>query len=181
MTSLDEIWSQYHHALARFLHAKVSDPAMVEDLLQEILLKTYSNLSSIKDQKNIKSWLFQIANRTIIDFYRKQSKVNAIATEALWYNEKNDDVHRDLSQCLIPFINALPDEMARLLTEIELGNKSQKQYAEELGVSYSTLKSRVQKARTMLRELFEGCCNLSLDKFGNVSDFEEKHNNCKKC
>jgi len=67
--NIEKIWLEYKTALQRFLHSKVSNEADVDDLLQEILIKTYSNLSTVKDQTSIKAWLFQIANHTIIDFY----------------------------------------------------------------------------------------------------------------
>lgn len=42
--SLDEVWRQYQHSLKAFLHSKVANEADVEDLQQEILLKTYQSL-----------------------------------------------------------------------------------------------------------------------------------------
>ena len=66
--NIEEIWQEYRAAIKRFLHSKVSNEADVEDLLQEILIKTYSNLHTVKEQASIKAWLFQIANHVIIDF-----------------------------------------------------------------------------------------------------------------
>lgn len=80
-----------------------------------------------------------------------------------------------------PFIRALPTESAELLTAIDIQEGSQKQYAEMHNISYSTLKSRVKKARDELKALFEACCHLSLDKFGNIIDCEEQEDNCTKC
>ena len=39
----------------------------VDDLLQEISIKTLAGFETIEDQTKVQSWLFQIANRTIID------------------------------------------------------------------------------------------------------------------
>ncbi|NQY49540.1 MAG: RNA polymerase sigma factor SigZ, partial [Colwellia sp.] len=71
-------------------------------------------------------------------------------------------------------INALPDENASLLTAIDVNNQSQKEYAEQLGISYSTLKSRVQKSRSLLKKVFDDCCHFKIDKIGNVYDYEVK-------
>ena len=87
----------------------------------------------------------------------------------------------DLSHCIEPFLKVLPEELADLLRSIDLEGKSQKAYAQEMGISYSTLKSRVQKGRSELRGLFEGCCHYSLDKQGNIIDFEQKSDKCNKC
>ena len=87
------------------MHSKVSSLDEVDDLLQEILIKIYSNLSTIKSESSLKSWLFQVANYAIIDFYRKRAKLNKLRSEELWYREKNDEIEQFLSQCVIPFIN----------------------------------------------------------------------------
>jgi len=172
--SIEDIWAEYRLALKRFLHSKVTNEADVEDLLQEILIKTYNNLHLVKKQKSVKSWLFQIANNTIIDYYRKKARINNTAVEVLSPTDEETPKNLDLSYCISPFVNALPDESARLLTAIDINNESQKQYAEKIGVSYSTLKSRVQKSRVLLKQVFHDCCHFDIDKRGNVYDYEVK-------
>jgi len=174
---IEDIWLEYRATLKRFLHAKVSNEADVEDLLQDILIKTYNNLDAVKTQKSVKSWLFQIANNTIIDYYRKQGRARSATNEDLLPHEGPPESKVDLSNCISPFINALPDEHASLLTAIDLNNQSQKQYGEQLGVSYSTLKSRVQKSRGLLKKVFDDCCHFKIDKIGNVYDYDVKIKN----
>ncbi len=182
---IEAIWLEYRAALKRFLHAKVANEADVEDLLQDILIKTYNNLNSVQKQKSIKSWLFQIANNTIIDYYRmnsrKKDRIDATDAEELWPLEEYEDNKIDLSHCISPFINALPDEHASLLTAIDVNNQSQKEYAAELGVSYSTLKSRVQKSRGLLKQVFDDCCHFKIDKVGNVYDYDVKNKKVNRC
>lgn len=178
---IEDVWSEYRTSIKSFLHSRISDADEVDDLLQEILIKTYSNLSSVKSEESVKSWLFQIANNTIVDFYRKRGKTKIVDAEDLWYGEDDQTAQAELSGCIEPFVMALPQETARLLTEIDLNGRSQKDYAESIGVSYSTLKSRVQNGRRQLRGLFEDCCHLSLDRQGAIVDFDPKSGNCKNC
>ena len=177
---LDEIWQQYKTSLKAFLLSRVANVDDVEDLLQEILIKVHAKLPELKDQSRIKSWLFQITHRKIIDFYRQQRNLD-IASQDLWYESEDRNVKKELSKCISPFIDALPKETAELLTLIDLDGCSQKQYAEQLGVSYSTLKSRVQKGRVSLKALFDECCDFELDKNGNLIEFIEKPTNCLRC
>ncbi|WP_310619199.1 RNA polymerase sigma factor SigZ [Flexibacterium corallicola] len=179
--SLDAIWGEYHARLAAFLHTKVSNKADAEDLLQDIMLKSYRSLPSIRENSSIKAWLFQITNNTIIDFYRKKGRENPLVAEDLWFAEDEITVDQELSRCVAPFISALPEDKAVLLRAIELEGHSQKEYARQQGIAYSTLKSRVQKAREQLRLVFEECCHFSLDARGMVTDFEAKHDSCKNC
>ncbi len=178
---IEDIWLEYRAALKRFLHSKISNETDVEDLLQDILIKTHHNLNAVKTQKSVKSWLFQIANNTIIDYYRKNGRVQITNIEDPILFEEPQENKVDLSNCISPFINALPDEHASLLTAIDINNQSQKQYAEQLGVSYSTLKSRVQKSRGLLKQVFDDCCHFKIDKFGNVYDYDVKTKNYDRC
>ena len=46
------------------------------------------------------------------------------------------------------------------IEKTELGNLSQLEYAKELGISYSGAKSRVQRAKSQLKQLFVTCCEV---------------------
>lgn len=185
--NLEQVWSQYQQALKAFLHSKVNQPDDVEDLLQEILLKTYQNLDSVRDADSIKAWLFQLANRTIIDFYRKRARDlrdSNIDAEELWFAEldQNTEFKQQLAQCIEPFIQALPEKNASLLLAVDIKGQSQKELALSQNRSYSTIKSQVQKSREELKKLFEECCHLSLDKHGSVIDCDRKpDSSCGNC
>lgn len=180
-TSIEHVWEEYRAAIKAFLHSKIANSDDVDDLLQDILIKTYKNLHTVQSESSVKSWLFQIANHAIIDFYRKKGRPREVNADDLWFDEDNADVQNDLLQCIEPFIQSLPEENAELITSVDIRGQSQKDYAREHGVSYSTLKSRVQKSRHQLRELFEDCCHLTLDHRGNVIDCDSKSSSCKKC
>ena len=178
----EDIWSLYRAHLKAFLHSKVANPADVDDLLQDIFIKTHNNIQQLATDTSIKSWLFQIAQRTIIDFYRKQGRINRIDAENLWYGDDHEpDIKAELSQCIAPLLSGIPDDAADLLKAIDLNDMSQKDYAQSIGVSYSTLKSRVQKARSLLKSQFEHCCDFHLDSHGNLIEFDQKQTGCKKC
>lgn len=179
--SIETIWNEYRSALTRFLTSRVSNPADVDDLLQDILIKSYKNLHTIKSADSIKAWLFQLANNTIIDYYRKTSKGKDLQAEDLWYEEDLPNIKAELSTCILPFINALPEEQSELLKAIDIDNIKQKDYAEANNISYSTLKSRVQKSRQQLRKLYEDCCHLTLDAQGNIIDYQRKNPDCDGC
>jgi len=179
--NVETIWEEYQSNLKAFLYKNINNQADVDDLLQEILIKTYQNLHKVNDAKKVKSWLFQIANNSIIDFYRKSGKDKALKDNELWYNEPQEDVYQQMSQCVMPFINGLNEADKALLTAIEIEGLSQKAYAEKMGVKYSTLKSQVQKSRSQLYALFNQCCHLSLDKKGNLIDIESKTKSCNNC
>ena len=166
--NVEQVWSEYRGSLKSFLHSRVADPDEVDDLLQEILIKTHQKIHTIHNKKSIKPWLFQVASNAIADFYRKRSRSPALEAGDLWYGDDEENLRNELSLCVEPFIDALSNESARLLKAVDLEGRSQRQYADQLGISYSTLKSRVRKSRSELRRLFDRCCEFRLDRSGNV-------------
>ena len=185
MMKLEIVWNEYRAALKAFLHARISDSDDVDDLLQEILIRTHNSIDTLKSEQSLKSWLFSIANNVIIDFYRsrarRQGREQQLAADQLWYSEEPTPEYRnELQNCLTPFIHALPETTSELLTAVDLQGQSQKALAAEQGISYSTLKSRVQKGRQELRGLFEQCCSFEMDKQGNLIGCEQKQG-CKSC
>lgn len=175
------VWSEYRASLLAFLRSKVSNPEDADDLLQEILLKAHQSMSDLGQVESLKAWLFQIASNTITDFYRRKRRHKPIHPDDLRFNELDKDEQHILENCVAPFLDALPSEMGELLRRIDLQGVSQKGHAAELGVSYSTLKSRVQASRRQLLKLFEDCCSFSLDSRGNIVGYEHKKDNCGPC
>ncbi|MBR9728814.1 RNA polymerase sigma factor SigZ [Shewanella intestini] len=175
--SIETIWAEYRSSLRAFLSKNVSNHADVDDLLQEVLIKSYHNLETIKDTKKLKSWLFQIANHTMIDFYRKRAKnqTSELQQEHDCALEETDDIFEQMTDCITPFIKGLSKDEAALLTAVELEGIAQKTYAEQQDIKYSTLKSRVQKSRQSLYALFNQCCDFQLDAKGNLVSYTRKN------
>jgi RNA polymerase sigma-70 factor (ECF subfamily) len=70
--------------------------------------------------------------------------------------------------CLRHMIEDLPPIYRDALIMVELEIMSQKEYAEKINLSYSAAKSRVQRARQLLKETLIACCNYQFDKYGNI-------------
>lgn len=179
--NIEQIWRVYRGNLKAFIMSKVANPEDAEDLLQEVLIKTHQGLKNLNSQHSVKAWLLQIANRSIIDYYRRRATHQQLLAEDLWYQDSQPDIQGQLAQCIAPFIEALPESQSQLLKRFDLDGESQKSYAQQHGIAYSTLKSQVQKSRLALKELFEDCCHYSLDSQGNIAGFEQKPDSCHKC
>ncbi|MCF2858324.1 RNA polymerase sigma factor SigZ [Pseudoalteromonas sp. SMS1] len=172
--TIEQIWAQYRQSLKAFLHTKVANPEDVEDLLQDVLLKTHLAIENLHNPTSVKAWLFQIAHNTVMDYYRKSGTSHTAQQEIAWYKEEERNIKKELAKCIKPFIQELPEHSAFLLEVIELEGKTQKQLANEMDVSYSTLKSQVQKARKELHDVFNACCQYDIDKQGNLIEYHKK-------
>ncbi len=180
---LTEIWNSFNKDLYRFILSRVKDSDAAKDILQDSFIKIQLGISSLKEEKSLKFWIYRITYNSIIDYFRKKNyDVNEFNDNYDVESSKDkydlNDKTSELAECILPFINKLPEIYKEALSLTEFQNYSQTELAEKLGISYSGAKSRVQRAKVKLRELFEDCCNISYDKYGNIIDYKSRK--CKK-
>lgn len=166
----------YEAQLRGFVQKRVQDKAEADDILQQLYLKLYKNCEQLQGVHNLKAWLYQITRNTVHDFFRENSRRQPLAEEAeLPEPEDLTEQNRQEVEALVePLINLLPTEYAEALRLSELAGVSQKEIAERLGISYSGAKSRVQRGREKLKQLFLECCHLELSHDGQVVGAEVK-------
>ena len=112
---------------------------------------------------------------SLLDHYRKHKPSTGIP-DALHEADEPALSGDEFGKCLMPFINQLPPSYRDALLQTELGKLSQKEFAEQSAISYSGAKSRIQRGRQQLFELFKECCRFSADKYGNIIEYQGKHN-----
>jgi len=72
-----EIYDLYAPKLYNFLYARLRHKETAEDLLSTVFMKAWDNLGSYQPRASAKfsTWLFQIANFTLIDHWRTKKDV----------------------------------------------------------------------------------------------------------
>ena len=130
----------------------------------------------------MKSWLFQITRNAIIDHYRKSKKSENIP---LLLSEEDEDTEGDVMEVVeswvSPFINSLPQKYQKALILSEINGMPQKEMASHLGISYTAAKTRVHRARLLLKQKLTQCCIFHTDKYGNIMDYDSNPNYCDPC
>lgn len=166
-----------YQLLLGYVKKRVSNPMDAEDITQEVFYKLSKSDSS--KIKNVKSWIFTIAQNTLIDHYRKKKReLESLKESFLAESETDTEVLQDLERCVVPFIELLPAPYDEILRKSEIEQIPQKQIAEEFQMNYVTLRSKVQRGRTKLKELFADCCKLEIAKSGSVLGYQKNHNCC---
>jgi RNA polymerase sigma-70 factor, ECF subfamily len=182
MSISERVWQEYHAKLRAFVRSRVSDAAASDDILQNVFLKMHSGLASLMDETKIKSWLYQIARNAIIDYFRSQKPTVDIPE---WISQPETDadekVTRELSECLEPMIQLLPEKYREAVILSELRGLTQNEVAEVQGISLSGAKSRVQRGRAILQNMLAECCRLEFDHSGRLSNYERKGGPCDTC
>jgi len=174
----EDVWKEFNKELLGFIKARVNNVENAEDILQEVFIKIHQNTNSLHDHKKIASWVYQITRNTIIDYYRKK-KINTSESENFTeLPEEMDESTRDFTKCIKPFILKLPYKYQDILLKTTYGNVSQKDYSLINNISYSAAKSRIQRARKQLNNMFVSCCNIESDLYGNILSSKNKNCDC---
>jgi RNA polymerase sigma-70 factor (ECF subfamily) len=168
-----EVWENYKTALYLFILKKVEDKEEAKDILQDVLLKSYQYCSGGKTVLYLKSWLYKIAQNSVIDHLKKSGKYVPVDLE-LEYEKAERSLLGEASEYIRVLLKLLPDEYALPLSLYDLDDIDQKQIAEQLHLSLSNTKSRIQRARVKLKELFLECCTVTFNENGEMDSFDIK-------
>ncbi|QQK76287.1 RNA polymerase sigma factor SigZ [Salicibibacter cibarius] len=178
------VWTEFKDPLHRFIVSRVSNQKDTEDILQEVFIKVHNHLPDLQEKGKLRSWLYQITRNTIIDFYRKKSNGvefpdAEMESKVINKNDMTDEenINEVVSVWLTRFIDQLPEKYRTALYVTEFENMTQKELADQLGISMSGAKSRVQRARKKLKNQLLECCYLNFDRFGNILDYKINHGN----
>jgi RNA polymerase sigma-70 factor (ECF subfamily) len=182
------IYKQFHRELLDYLKSKIRSNEDAEDILQNVFIKISSNIDKLTEEVRLKNWIFTITKNAVIDYYRVNANKKKIAvSEPIDENvfETDDpDTTKGLDQCVGSMISLLPEEYRDIITDSEIRGIKQKDLADKYGIAYSSMRSKVQRGRERLKQLFYNCCHIETDKHGNVleaqgrSDCKEP---CKPC
>ncbi|MEO7992044.1 MAG: RNA polymerase sigma factor SigZ [Chryseolinea sp.] len=165
-TSEAIIWTKTQEELKNFVYRRVRNKALAEDIVQDVFLKVHAKLGQLKDTEKVSGWIYQITRNTITDYYRSKSK--NISTQDLDWESDHQMLNDCVSSCLQEMLLTLPEKYREALELTELKNLSQTELALKLQISYSGAKSRVQRARQMLKEKMNESYRIKMDSYGNV-------------
>lgn len=166
------IWTNLYKELVTFVHAKVKDKPTAEDIVQEVFIKVHTKSSQLKETDKISGWIYQITRNAVADHFRSSAK-NIEPVNVNWdsdHHEFNDCVAR----CLKALMSTLPDKYRVPLELTELENMSQYELAIRLNITYSGARSRVQRARKILKEKIDELYLIKTDAYGNVIHCENR-------
>ncbi len=162
-------WREFHPQLRRYINVRVGNQADAEDILQDVFLRVHQRLDSLRSEENLRAWIFRVAHNAVIDHLRRRRpETPADGVEPASHNVANTSNPHDLTPCLGPAMEQLPKNYRQALQLTDLGGLTQKAAADVLDLSFSGMKSRVQRGREKLKSLLEDCCDIEVDRYGNV-------------
>jgi len=125
-----------------------------DDLVQDTVVKAWTNMNGYTEGTNIRAWLFTILRNTFYSDFRKRSReveddgahASRLAVHAPQHGHMDlEDFRRALAQ--------LPDDQREALILVGASGFSYEEAAEICGCALGTIKSRINRARARLGEM----------------------------
>ena len=165
--------------LRAFIRARVPDDATADDLAQETMLKVYRSRASLREDERLEAWLYRIARRTLIDYYRKRRPSEELP--ASLKSESEDELGAIRDAVLIStvrYMEELPGAYRVPLQLSDLEGMSMAEISARLGLTLTAVKSRIRRGRQMLKKMLQECCHFEFDQHGKVIGWERRNPRC---
>ncbi len=133
------------------------DETEAMEIVNDSYMKVLDGLSGYDHSKPFKGWYGRILVNTAIDNYRKNLKLNeTISIDTLGENIENDpEIENELSvNDILTLYRYLPAHYKITFNLFEIEGYSHEEIGQMLGVSASTSRSNLARAKKMLRELY---------------------------
>jgi RNA polymerase sigma-70 factor (ECF subfamily) len=160
------IVERYQDRLHNAIYRLVGSPEDARDLLQDAFVKAYENLDGFRGGSSLYTWLFRIAVNTALSHRRKRKWTHVglgpasdddPAAEAGWPDPAAPDpadpmLAAETEAAVQHALNGLDEEHRTIVVLRDIQHCDYHDMAEILGLPAGTVKSRLHRARLMLRD-----------------------------
>jgi RNA polymerase sigma factor (sigma-70 family) len=146
---------KYKGSIFALAYAKLSNFHDAEDVTQEVFIKAYRKLKTLKNRDNFLAWLYAITSNLCKDWIRSRERrldheiveektIDRLSMESYHNNKTYESLHDAL--------DSLPNAYRQVLVLHYLGGMDGKEIAKFLGTSQNAIMLRLSRARSQLRE-----------------------------
>ena len=168
-----KIYDTFQPKVLRYIVRLVGEPE-AEDLTQEIFVKIGQALPTFRGESQLSTWIYRIATNAALDKLRTSSFRQAAQTSSLDAADEAGDqaictgdempspeqrfMQKERQQCFGNFVENLPANYQAVVVLSELGELTNNEIAEILGLSLDVVKIRLHRGRArLLQELKTHC------------------------
>ena len=154
--ALEALLLQYHPMVTRFARKYCATPEDVEDAVQETLWIAAQKIDTLRVTSAFISWVFQVVRRQCFRLLRIQQRETPVNGSDLPDQVKDNpehscSLHLDVAKALA----GLPPTYREVLILRDLQGLTAPEVAAMLGVTIETVKSRLHRARNLVRQTLE--------------------------
>lgn len=171
---LAALYQALRQSLLAFLRKHTGDAQVAEDLLHDVVLKALmAGQTAGTTPHNLTGWLYAVARNAAMDHHRR-TRPSEELDEDLRAPEAEDEgaAIAELSNCLRPVAEALPETYRATLIAAEFEELPLAEVARRQGLSLTAAKTRASRGRRLLQQQLVACCRVLLSAHGEVLDYD---------
>src|SRR5579872_6704178 len=155
---------KYEEPFMRKAMSIVREREESEDIVQEAFTKIYLNANKFQKQEGAQfsSWAYRILINTALTHYAKKKRERANTAELddeIWALVPDKNLRqfekKELTDLVASVLSRMPEAMSRVLSSFLIDGKSQEEVAAEEGISVGAVKTRVHRAKSEFRRVYE--------------------------
>ena len=155
---------KYQRPVQALVWRKIGDFHIAEEITQDVFLKAYQKLGSLKKPQSFASWLYVSASRRCLAWHRKKrlptipfdetkSTEDQDATYSQYFIEENQRISEETQRDVVKTLLAkLPESERTVITLHYFSDMSSSEIGAFLGVSANTIRSRLRRAQQRLQK-----------------------------
>lgn len=160
---IDQIMNRYGQEILQLSFSYVNNRTVAEDLTQDIFVKCYKNLHTYSGKSKLRTWLWRIAINHCKDFLKSWYNRNVVVAEeghdiSVAQEEMVEDkvIQKEEDDQLMAAIMSLPIKYREVIYLHYYEEQSIKEIALLTEVNSNTVKTRLRRAKELLKERLEG-------------------------
>lgn len=159
---IDEMMNRYGQEVLQLVFSYVNNRSIAEDLTQDIFVKCYKGLHTYRGKSKLRTWLWRIAINHCKDFLKSWYNKNVVITEDEPLNNTTKKemveqtvIQREADDELISAIMMLPIKYREVIYLFYYEELPIKEIAVLTEVGDNTVKTRLKRAKELLKERLE--------------------------
>ena len=157
-----QIFEMYVKKVYQFVLSYNKEKTEAEDITQNVFIKIWEKKLLINIDKSFEGFIFTIAYRLVIDYFRKNSShfhrttIIGLAEESIASRVNSDDLlkRHNLESLYEKALQSLTAKRKEIFLLSRHNGLSNKQIAEQLGISIKTVENQMTAALSSLKAFF---------------------------
>jgi RNA polymerase sigma factor (sigma-70 family) len=160
--ALAVLYARYASVVFSFVSARTPDRGVAEEVSADVWLGCWRSARAFRHDSRVLTWLLGIAKRQIYAHTRRKCLPQAPLDEAVYAIPSDDVGPADLvvsaeeTHALVAALGSLPSDLTEVVRLAWVHELPYEDIAELVGIPRGTVKSRVSRARRLLREELRG-------------------------
>lgn len=164
--AFEELIRQYEKKVYTLCFRMCGNSEDAEEAAQDAFLALWRGIDRFRQESSLSTWIYRLATNACIDTLRRRKKQSgsvSLDDEELFVDavdtspQPQETVeHREARKLLQEGLSALPEEYRKVLILREIEGLSYTEIAESASIELGTVKSRISRGRSLLRNFLSG-------------------------